>query len=100
MRRAAGRLPAAAVCTAIAAGGLAAALAVVYIRRARRRTLPTAATDKRGNKVTIRLARAEDREQVASSIADQTGTGSGVGNDLASTHTHTHTPRRVHSRMT
>jgi len=76
MRENAGRIATATI--AVAAG----AALVYYLRRRRTRTrLPLVTTDKKGDAVTVRLAVAADRAQVAESIADQSGTGSGIGND-------------------
>ena len=69
----------------LAVAGITAGIAVsvvIYMRRRSRRTLlPVTCTDKKGTSVIVRIATLDDRPQVASHIADQTGTGSGVGND-------------------
>ena len=57
-------------------------LVALYLRRRKKAlTLPITLTDAKGDEVTIRVAVAADRDQVASSIADHTGTGSGNGGD-------------------
>ena len=61
--------------------GVAVSVAIYLRRRSRRTLLPVACTDKKGTSVIVRIATLDDRAQVASHIADQTGTGSGVGND-------------------
>ena len=66
----------------LAAAGAGALLAYYYYKRATRVLLPLTLEDCRGHKVKIRLAVAEDRTQVAESIADHSGTGSGTGGDM------------------
>lgn len=68
----------------LAVAALTATLAVFFLARRKRRqlvSLPITLAGKNGGAITVRVARVSDRDEVASSIADQTGTGSGTGND-------------------
>ena len=71
------------VMAAVSLTAVAIAVATLYLRRRRRKflTLPSTLGDKNGGAIVVRVAQVSDREEVASSIADQTGTGSGTGND-------------------